>query len=95
MKKVLIIASAILFAATTTVLASGQNATGKTQPQKAAASTTKQEPQKQSAKTETMAPARQKAIIASSATSSKKHHKRAGTKAKAAHVSKPVETPKK
>lgn len=95
MKKILIIASAILFAATTTVLASGQNVTGKSQPQKAATTATKQEPQKQSMKTETRAPATEKANIASSSTNAKKHHKKATARTKAAPVTKSNETIKK
>jgi hypothetical protein len=56
MKKILIIASAMFFAASVTVLATAQNQTGKVQPQKATPAV-KQEVQKPAAKAETQKPA--------------------------------------
>lgn len=73
MKKVLIIASAVIFAASTTVMASAQIATTKVQPQKTIAAT-KQEPQKAAEKAEMKAPAPDMKSKADPG-HSKKHHK--------------------
>lgn len=76
MKKVLIVASAMIFLASTTVLASVQSATGKVQPQKSTA-TTRQEPQKPAVKAEVKTPAMETKATASTKAASpeKKHHK--------------------
>ena len=95
MKKVLIIASAVLFAASTTILA--QNVTTKSQPQKAANTAIKQEPakqeaQKQPVKTEAKVATTETKTTATTANAKviKKHHRK-GMKTAA----KPAETQKK
>lgn len=58
MKKVLIIATAFIFAVSVSTIATAQNAAAKTQPQKASTTVTKQEVKKAEFKTEPMASAK-------------------------------------